>query len=161
MPASKKDQEIEKIANEARNSISEYCIKECRAFCCRNGYLPVKPKSVKLVAQDRKKELEDKGMLKKLKNGNYSLFLGNYDLPCPSLDLKNFTCIIHKNKLRPKACADFPLIIEESTIKLSPRCPAVRENKFYPYVKMLMIKGLKYKRYENIPELTLYDVELK
>jgi Fe-S-cluster containining protein len=159
--SSKINKDIQKIADEARNSISKYCIEECRAFCCRNGYLLINPKSIDTVTHNNTKELIEKGLLKKLKNGYYSLFLGNFDIPCKSLDLKDFTCNIHKNKLRPKACRDFPLIIEENTIKLSPRCPAVRENRLYPYIKLLIKKGLRYVKYENIPELSLYNIEFK
>lgn len=161
MPEKRLDKEINKIAEKARNSISKYCTNECRAFCCRNGYLIIKPKSINIVTKGQTKELMQKNLLKKLENENYSLFLGNYNVPCKCLDTEKFTCKIHKNKLRPKACKDFPLFIEKDTIKLSPRCPAIRENLLYPYVKQLIMKGLKYVKYEHIPELSLFDIEFK
>ena len=155
------DKEAEKIADKARKSLGKYCMEECKAFCCRNGYLVFDKESVEVISQGKRKELEEKGLLKKLKNGKYSLFLGNFDVPCPSLDIKDYTCNIHKSKKRPKACQNFPLFIEGKTIKLSPRCPAIRENKLYPFIKKLIMKGYKLKEYECIPELSLFDVELK
>lgn len=161
MEKDKTDKEALRIANKARNSLGKYCIEECKAFCCRNGYLVFGEESVKIISQDKIKELEKKGILKKLKNGKYSLFLGNFEVPCPSLNIKDYTCKIHKNKNRPNACQDFPLFIEGKTIKLSPRCPAIKENKLYPYLKKLIMKGYKIEEYECIPELSIFDISLK
>jgi Fe-S-cluster containining protein len=157
----KTDKEAERIANKARNSLGTYCIKECKAFCCRNGYLVFGEESVDMVTQGRKKELEDKGMLKKLKNGKYSLYLNNHKLPCPCLVVKDYTCKIHKNKKRPQACQQFPIFIEGKTVKLSPRCPAIKENLLYPFLKKLSMKGYKIIEYDYIPELSLFNVEFK
>jgi Fe-S-cluster containining protein len=155
------NKKINRIANQARNSIGNYCINECKSFCCRNGYLVIRENSINLVTQGKKDEFIKKGNLKPLKDGKYSLLLGDHKEPCPSLDIKTFCCKIHKSKLRPKPCREFPMFIEEDIIKLSPRCPAIRENKLYPYIKKLMKLGLKPKEYEQIPELDLYSVKFR
>jgi len=158
----KKDlKEAEKIADKARNSLGKYCIEECKAFCCRNGYLVFGEESVDIVTQGRKKELEDKGILQKLKTGRYSLYLNNQKITCPCLDMNKYTCKIHKNKKRPLACQQFPVFVEGKTIKLSPRCPAIKENKLYPFLKKLSMKGYKIIEYDYIPELSLFNVEFK
>ncbi|MFQ5474254.1 MAG: hypothetical protein ACE5DM_00290 [Candidatus Nanoarchaeia archaeon] len=44
----------EAIADRARESISQYCIEECKAYCCRKGYLLLTPEEKALVAPDMK-----------------------------------------------------------------------------------------------------------
>lgn len=133
--------EIKKIANEARTSISEYCMDECKSYCCRKGYLSLKPSQVALVTQNRAKELEDKQLL--IQSGDeFVLFIGDKEVSCPSL--KDGKCMIHKDKNRPQMCADFPLFITDKNVRLSGRCPAVRECKFYPFLRRITALGYKY-----------------
>lgn len=134
--------DTEKIAEKARKSISRYCIEECKAYCCRKGYLNLKPDQVNIITQGRRKELEEKKILHKINENNYSLYLGNHDMSCPSLN-DDFTCRIHKDKNRPLACRQFPLFLEGKTIRLSSRCPAVKEGRLYPYVYKLTARGYK------------------
>jgi Fe-S-cluster containining protein len=148
--------DAEKIADKARNSISKYCIEECKAYCCRKGYLVLKPEEVDRVTQGRAKELEEKKILKKLADGKYSLYMGNYDCPCPSL--KDFKCTIHKTK--PKTCSDFPLFFHGNNLRLSPRCPAVKNNLMYPYIKRLIAIGYKTVEEDPIADIELYNVKI-
>jgi Fe-S-cluster containining protein len=152
-----KHAKAEKIADEARDSISSYCSEECRAYCCRKGYLVLKPEEVDTVTQGRKEELLKREILKKLEDGRYSLHMGEYDTPCPSL--KDFRCTIYDK--RPDTCRRFPLFIEGDMVKLSPRCLAVKEGKFFPYVKQLM--ALRYKMAEAgfYYDMELYRFEAK
>lgn len=131
----------EKIADDARNSISSYCSEECKAYCCRNGYLVLKEDEVDTVTQGRRKELIEKKLLKKIKGGKYSLFLGKHGVYCPSL--KDFKCMIHDSPHRSKTCADFPVFLIKNKLRLSPRCLAVKENKLYLYVKQLLALGYR------------------
>ncbi len=147
----------ETIAKKARRSISRYCYEDCKSYCCRKGYLPVKEEEVDLVTQGRKEELLQKGILKKIGDGKYSLYLGNYDTPCPSLF--DYKCLIHKKKNRPDVCAQFPLFIEGKMIKLSPRCPAVKEGLFYPYVSQLLRLGYKVIKADAYADMELYKFE--
>lgn len=146
------------IADKARNSISKYCFEDCHAYCCRKGYLVLKPEEVDTVTQNRKDELIQKGILKKLKD-NYSLFMGNYEQPCPSLNEK-FQCMIHKNPFRSKVCGDFPLFIEGDLIRVSIRCLAANEGLLYPYVKQLIELGFKLQQQDSFGALELYNVKL-
>lgn len=152
--------DAEKIADEARNSISRYCIEECRSYCCRKGYLVITSEQADLILQGRRKEFEEKGVMKKIGENKYSLFLGNYDMTCPSLQ-KDYTCKVHKDPLRPKACQQFPLFLIGQTIRLSPRCPAVKENKLYPYVKQLLSLGYTYAKPNSFFDIELFNVDLK
>lgn len=154
------EDKAEKIAEKARESISRYCIEECKAYCCRKGYLPLNEDEVDLVTQGKRKELEDKGLLRKTVKERHSLNMGVYSTPCPSLDMNKFTCTIHTNPKRPKCCRDFPLFLENNLVKLSPRCPAVKENLFYPYVKQLLMLGYKLAENSQFADLELYKVEI-
>jgi hypothetical protein len=138
----KTKKEVEKLADEARNSLSNYCHEECHAYCCRKGYLVLEPFQVDTVTQGKKDEMIKKGSLKKLENGKYSMYMGHYEAPCPSLN-ENFQCKIHKSDKRNKACADFPVFLGEGLIKLSPRCPAVKAQMLYPYEKQILMRGYK------------------
>jgi len=61
--------DVEKIAKKARKSISKFCSEECRSYCCRKGYLVLTPSQADLVTQKKKKEYEDKKLLKGIKEG--------------------------------------------------------------------------------------------
>jgi len=115
----------ESIANKARKSISNYCYKECKAYCCRKGYLVLTKKQLDLITKSKKA----KDQVIQIVFDSYSL---NLSPSCPSL--KDFKCTIHKNIDRPTTCKEFPVFIERNTVKLSGRCPAVKQGKFYPYV---------------------------
>jgi len=130
------------IAEKARKSISKFCTGECKAYCCRKGYLVLSSEEADLVTQSRTKEFEEKGILNKIRDGKYSLDLGNSEYTCPSLK-KDFKCRIHKNPKRPLACKNFPLFLDEKTVKLSPRCLAVKCRKIYPYIVQLLRLGYK------------------
>jgi Fe-S-cluster containining protein len=134
------DQTVEKIAQEARASISDFCIEECHAYCCRKGYLLLTPDQVDLVTQNQKEALLLNKNLKALYKGDFSLNLGE---SCPSL--KDDKCMIHKDPRRPETCAHFPLFIQENVLIASPRCLAVKQGKLYPYISQLLKMGFKLK----------------
>jgi Fe-S-cluster containining protein len=144
--------DAEEIIRKARQSISQFCIEECKSYCCRRGYLTLKENEVDTVTQGRRQELIEKRILKKLKY-DYSLFLGDDNNACPCL--KDFKCIIHESAERPKACGDFPLFVEGNLIKLSPRCLAVKTGMLYPYIKKLLMMGYKLKENHPYSEMEL------
>jgi len=130
--------DAEKIAKIARKSIGKFCVEECKAYCCRKGYLILNENQVDLVMQNRKDEL--KLMLKPLQNGTFSMYMGGTIQSCPSL-AEDYMCRIHLNKNRPNTCKEFPMFLSGNKIILSPRCLAVREGKFFPYIKKLQKLG--------------------
>ncbi len=142
------------MLNKARKSISKFCIDECHAYCCRKGYLVLTEKEAKLIT--KKENLIESKNIKKLDNGNYSLYLGGIGMPCPSLK-KEFECGIHDKRARPKTCKDFPIfVLDEKTVKFSSRCLAVKLNMFYPYVKKLISEG--YTVIEGDIDSDFYDI---
>jgi Fe-S-cluster containining protein len=143
----------EKIMEEARNSISTFCDEDCKAYCCRKGYLVLKPDQADLVTQGRKAELLKNKMLKELK-GNFSL---NLSLDCPSL--KDNKCTIHTHPNRPQACKDFPLFVERNWLKLSPRCLAVKMNKLYPYIHELLHNGYRLANSNHFSDSDFYKLD--
>jgi Fe-S-cluster containining protein len=132
---------VDRVLQKARKSISIFCAQECKSYCCRKGYLVLSGKEIDIVTQNRRAELEKKKLLSSLDNGKRSLYMGNYENPCPSLlDCK---CIIHKKKHRPKACKEFPIILKDNTIFFSTRCLAVKQNFFYALISRLKHLGYK------------------
>lgn len=125
---------IKNSAEQARKSISSYCYSECKSYCCRKGYLILSKSQVNTVTQGKARKLEEKGLLNNLKDGKYSMYMGDYSYPCQSLG-NDFKCTIHKKRLRPKACRDFPIFVDGNRVMLSYRCPAVKEGKFYPFIR--------------------------
>lgn len=128
------------VADEARDSLGKFCLEECKGYCCRKGYLAITESNVNTVSQGHKAEFLENGKLKLMSPGNYSLAICN---DCPSLDTSNFHCLIYKDELRPKVCADFPIIVNGNMVIFSSRCLAVRENKLFGYMKELEILGCK------------------
>ncbi|MFH1972499.1 MAG: YkgJ family cysteine cluster protein [archaeon] len=146
---------MEELANKARKSISNYCINECSAYCCRKGFLIVTEKELFLIKSCTDKDINV--FVKSLENGNFSLYMGNSKFPCPSLD-KNFSCKIHRKNGRPKICKDFPLFIKDGTVFLSERCFAVKNNMFYPYIIEFERRGFKIHKYSDIESLDIFNI---
>lgn len=136
----------ERIAQQARKSLSIYCVEECKSYCCRKGYLVLSEKEADLVSHGTIKTLETNGQLARMANGNYSLNMSIAG--CPSF--KDEICSIHKSRNRPMACKQFPLFFDGMTIMLSNRCLAVRNGMLYPYIKKLLALGytLREKKHE-------------
>ena len=115
------------LFDDARDSISSYCINECNAYCCRKGYLILKKEELFVVNNDlsKVKELED------------FFFSLNLEGGCPSLvDNK---CLNYSK--RPNTCRKFPIFVEESVVRLSLRCFAVKNGLLYPYIKLFLKAG--------------------
>ena len=150
----------EEIAERARKSISSYCSEECRAYCCRKGYLVLSGNEACLIAGSDKEYLERKGTLKKLKSGRYSLFLGEKDSPCPMLN--GFRCMIHNNPKRPAACRNFPVFLDRKAmaVRLSHRCLAVKERKLYSFEKEWHAIGWKVVQSDPFYDIELFNVRL-
>ncbi len=121
----------ENIASDARNSISDYCIHDCKAFCCRKGYLILSLEEMNVIVGKQRGSLEDSGVLTNMGGTKFALNLGN-PLGCPSL--KNNLCLIHTDPKRHTACKEFPIFITDKKIHFSNRCPLVKTNKFYHYI---------------------------
>lgn len=138
-----KDAYAEKLAITARASIGDYCHSECKASCCRKGYLLLTAKEVKLLSA-RKKDLKTIPVELEIGKRGYVFELGAKNAGCPHL--QDYKCMIHKNPCRPKACKEFPLFIwEKKTVMVTYACPAVKENMLYPYLAEFKKKGYKLK----------------
>lgn len=137
--------EPEEIAEQARRSISDFCINECHAYCCRKGFLVMTPEETVLVTHKHKAELLRRKVLNEMKDGRFSMDFTNHLGGCPRL--KNFKCTIHDDAGRPDTCKKYPIFLKDKTIRLSPRCPAVQQNKLYPYVRQLISMGFKIKEF--------------
>ena len=129
----------EEIANKARDALSEYCINECSAYCCRKGYLILSKKEMELITNDKENLLRSEGFIRPLLGGKYSVILGNSLGGCPSL--KDSKCTIHKNSERPLACKEFPIFISGKQVRISKRCFGAKTGLLYPYIRELISLG--------------------
>ena len=138
-----KYQDAERIADEARSSISDFCINECGAYCCRKGYIMVREHQLNQMATKEKQEiLEKEGKIKEFPfAGKIQVDFTNSLGGCPAL--KDNMCTIHKNPERPKVCHQFPIFIEGNKVRISQKCPAHQNNKFYPYIRKFMDLGFE------------------
>ena len=121
------------LAKKARNSIGKYCMEECNSLCCRKGFIKLTDKELKLVIGDK---VINKSEIKIISLGMNRLCL---DKNCPSL--LNQKCTIHTNKNRPLICKEFPLFIDGNRIVVSHDCPAVEDNKLYPFLRKFKKMG--------------------
>ncbi len=131
--------EAETIAKKARSSIGKFCFEECKAYCCRKGYLVLTETELKATAGKRLKEMDENGGVKKLDNGRFSLYIGDSRVGCPSL--KDNKCVIHTSRNRSMICRNFPITLDGKKIFLSQRCLAVRMGMLFPYIKKLTMMG--------------------
>jgi hypothetical protein len=134
---------IEKLATEARNSLSKYCYSECKAYCCRKGYLPMTEKEALIVSGNKKIELIRNMALSPVKNNEYILDLAANKNGCPQLS--DFKCKIHNHVDMPKTCSDFPIFLwKGKKIRVSDRCSAVKAGILYPYIAQFKQMGYKF-----------------
>lgn len=138
----KKRKEINKILNEARNSISDYCINKCKAKCCRYGKLILlNEMEIDFITKGKKEKYLKRKVLKPTKDGNFTF---NHErVKCPYLT-NDFKCSEWRNPNRPKVCYDFPLFFTQNKyIITSQTCPSVTEGELDIYFEKLKKMGLK------------------
>ncbi|PLW79548.1 hypothetical protein C0585_07180 [Candidatus Woesearchaeota archaeon] len=117
---------LSRLLNDARKSIGEFCMTECNAYCCRKGTIPANPKELKII-----------GPVETIDYKTHISFI----LPCPQLiDNK---CMVHRKNNRPQVCKDFPIATHNGSVIISTGCLAVRENKLFPLIQKLKLKGIK------------------
>lgn len=131
--------EAEKIADNARNALSKYCIEECSGYCCRKGYLILSEEEMELITNDKQNLLRVEGSIRPLMGRKYSVALTNSLGGCPSL--KDSKCTIHKNSKRPLACKEFPIFIWNKQVRISKRCFGAKTGLLYPYIRQLIALG--------------------
>lgn len=133
---------IKEILNEARSSISDYCINECHAKCCRTGKLVLfNSNEIDFICQGKEKKFLKRRVLQLTKDGNYTY--NHTRVKCPHLT-SDFKCNDWKNENRPKVCSDFPLFFsQEKFIITAQTCPGVENKMFDKYLKKLEELGLK------------------
>lgn len=134
--------------DDAWESIGEFCCEECKAYCCRKGYLVLSRAQARLIVGDVGPHLESIGALKRLDGDRFSLFMGRSDAPCPGLNQADFRCRVHDDPDRPSTCRDFPIFIIGKTVRFSHRCLAVRQGKFYALEKELIALGYSLVEYD-------------
>lgn len=130
--------DVNRVSNKARKSISNYCIGECKSFCCRKGFLIITQKESDLITGGKTEEFEKSGLIIEIAEKSYVLDLGK---TCPSF--KDSKCTIHTNPERPTVCKEYPIFIEDKSIRFSEGCPAVRNKMLYPYEKQFLELGYK------------------
>jgi hypothetical protein len=130
--------DIYRAATIARKGISNYCIHECHAYCCRKGHLTLNRKELAVIIQNKAKEYEDR--IAEIDPETIRLFIGKNDSPCPCLS-DNHMCNIHTHKGRPRICKDFPILIKNEIIFINKDCPAVQDNKLYAFISKVLKEG--------------------
>lgn len=137
---------IDKLIEETLKELSYFCVKECKSFCCRNGFLILNQKELDFLCGFKKEKLISEAKIQEKMFGKYLLNLNNSLGGCPQL--KNFKCLIHKRPDRPKTCKEFPIFVLDNKIKISSRCLAKSENKFFKFE--IEAKKLGFEIVENL-----------
>jgi Fe-S-cluster containining protein len=133
--------EIQRILKEARESLSDYCINVCKAFCCRTGYIKTREEKARFIAGERFEKMFKMKKIEKSKDGSYVIHLREGG--CPRLDKKTCFCTIHTHELKPITCEIFPINVKGDYFFISQRCPAIRESKLYLFTAQLAQLRLK------------------
>ncbi len=98
---------VSKLIREARSSITDYCIDECGADCCKTRIVPCcSEKDVRVLLGLKDKSLEEFSFMypKRLEK------IGEiYLVHQPCANLEENKCKIYNNGLRPVHCIDFPI----------------------------------------------------
>jgi Fe-S-cluster containining protein len=134
--------EVDTIADNARNSISDYCINNCKAKCCKRGKLVLfNEKEVNaIVGEHKQKYIEQNILTVNPKTSNY-----HYDLEkksCKNLTTKNL-CSIHNLNSKPRICRDYPLFILGKYVIVAQDCQAAQNNLLDKHVLEIVKLGYK------------------
>jgi len=129
----------EEILKNARESISDFCINECLALCCRSGNLLFRNEN-EINSIFDKLPIDIKFVFSKTQNNMFTLNLDG--ISCPKLNFKNL-CSIHKDLSRPRVCSDFPIFKVDNYIISSTFCPAINKNLLSSYYLELEDLGFK------------------
>ena len=133
---------INRILNEARNSLSDYCINKCKALCCRKGKLVLlNEKEIEFITQGKKEKFIKRRILQPTKDKNFTF---NHERSkCPYLT-EDFKCSEWKNPNRPKVCYDYPLFFTQGKYIITAQtCPGVMEGEVDEFLAKLRELGLK------------------
>jgi Fe-S-cluster containining protein len=136
----------EKILSEARTSLCDFCINECKAFCCRKGRLLLNKNQLKLIPKNNLQKLKKNKVLIKINSNKFSMDFEKNNDSC--LFLSKNKCMIYNHENRPRKCIDFPLFKKDNLIFLSKRCLAVQQGILYPFTLKLKKKGFKIKEFD-------------
>ncbi|MFP4401603.1 MAG: YkgJ family cysteine cluster protein [Candidatus Nanoarchaeia archaeon] len=132
------------IAQEARDSLSSFCMNVCGAKCCKVGKLLLQSdEEVETIsgAENIGQYLED-GTLERTQNGFMT-----YDLekqPCQHLK-ESVLCSIHKSEKKPTICNDYPLFLTKQYVIASEQCLGVVSGELDTFIAK--IKALGYKKF--------------
>lgn len=136
-------EQINSLLEEARSSISEYCINSCKAKCCKKGQLFLfSSDELSAVTKNNTQKYIDSDNIKKNDFGNFYFNLETNG-GCPNLNLKTSMCNIHKDKNKPKICTDFPLFKAKEYIVSAGTCPAVQNKMFEEHFRKIEKLGYK------------------
>ncbi|MGM5480457.1 MAG: YkgJ family cysteine cluster protein [Nanobdellota archaeon] len=115
--------DVDDYLKAVRHSLGPYCMRVCKAKCCRLGQLLLAgEKQVRVISKGKMKRLYRQGLLKKRNDGRVDITLAPRG--CPALTPQN-TCSIFTNKQRPMICDEFPLFRRGKMVFFSSACPAV------------------------------------
>ncbi len=133
----------EDIANRGRNSISDFCINNCQAKCCKFGALLLQSNSeVNIIVGNKKEEFLKNKILEPTVQGNFKF---NYEGggQCRHLNSQNL-CGIHKNPSRPRICSDFPIFLFKNNFTIADNfCPAAQSGLLENFAIELETLGLR------------------
>lgn len=130
------------IADEARSSLSNYCITICGAKCCKFGKLLLQnDDEVKTICgKENISNYSNEKIIEKTQNNFVT-----YDLekkPCQHLKESDL-CSIHKSKSKPQICNDYPLFLTKKYIIASKQCPAVVEGELDKHIQKIKDLGFQ------------------
>lgn len=136
-------QQLEELAESARNMVSKYCLSECSISCCSNSFsLETYSKhEVKLLlglgnAVDiydyAKKDSRLRIKQFWFRDDKYNVVLN----PCRFLEGR--ICKLYNDSRRPEACSQYPVIPGPKIITLVSTCEAIRNPGFAKKIENIL-----------------------
>ena len=106
---------VEERINIARNSLSLFCMTECKSQCCMKN-------KINLTQAEAKFWLKNSTIVENV-NSSFTL---NLEPKCSQLSC-DFKCNLFNKPGRPEICGDFPLFLRGNKIFISSWCLGVKE----------------------------------
>lgn len=126
---------VTKLVEEAKGSISDFCINKCKADCCKNRIVPCRSESNirVLLGLNNNADLEEFSFMypKKLKKTETGL----YFVYQPCANLEKDRCNIYHESKRPPHCKDYPIVASYDKdgfpfVEYTSECKAVQKGLF-------------------------------
>jgi len=120
-------EQVETLAQHARDTLGPFCMTTCGALCCKRGAIYLQSKKEETLFPQPLQQLTSSHSLKV-----------NLEPKCIHLSEQHM-CSIYTQ--RPKSCNEFPVYVRGKTIIIASWCTGYQHNKLDSFIEQFTLLG--------------------